>query len=508
MIYLYTHKWPIYTIYIYIQYIQTRTEREGESVGFPASYARLLQDTCEPPTKMLCKRLSQDTAKTRMYTFDTASFSRCSISIIVSHLWYPKIVNYHGLTLQMRLLDPLLIYLTTWDTLSPDCSLEKGSLFRTRSCFHKGSAHSPQGQRSIETRSFLDDRSNDFSIGEQVKAPKQNCQSFVEVCWSLKFDVYLIFDKQLTQIEHVDGTRFVDVFFQGKINSHSASCCLYVWFFILGSQLHSIPPPKGRLVQEVCVNIIVYNNKHPFIHIYIYISMHVNLPIHGTRAPSILQKVCIPWLCFLCFGVVMLSSFANLPMALTTPENLLVSDMSSVTVDGCWHPHWHSNPVQPEWEILADAVGGIFLNFKMGMSQNFGGLFVHLAGTWRFWMNPVWRYVCVDSCHVFIFTLSNSFFLQVRWFCRLVGNSELEFLVLHCHQTSCDPSFWANFFLTHQRNRSAWLFKKGTAWRGSSSSSTDVMAILPSQVRVQRLLSPEKFQWKLGLLCNAWMFHT
>ena len=141
----------IYNIYIYSIYTDEDRERERVWDFQPAMlvYYRILanpQQRCfakDPPRtlpRLACIR------STRLLS------SRCSISIIISHLWYPKIVNYHCLTLQMRLLDPLLIYLTTWDTLSPDCSLEKGSLFPTRSCFHKGSAHSPQGQRSIGQR--------------------------------------------------------------------------------------------------------------------------------------------------------------------------------------------------------------------------------------------------------------------------------------------------------------------------------------------------------------------
>ena len=183
-------------------------------------------------------------------------------------------------------------------------------------------------------------------------------------------------------------------------------------------------------------------------------------PIHGSRAPSILHMVCFPCLCSPCFGVAMLSSFANLPMASTTGKPVGEGHVFSyrgwlLTLSPAW-----KNTSNRKGTILADAVGGIFLNFKMGMSQNLGGSFVHLAGTWRCWLNPVDdTFVLI---RVFIFTLSNfqtASFSRHDVFVDMAGSSEKR---IPCSALSsfpsCDPSFWANvcFFLAHQQNRSSW----------------------------------------------------
>lgn len=198
-------------------------------------YNLYIQYTCETPTKMFCKRLSQDTAKTCMYTFDTDFYIQWSIPIILSLLWYPKILNYHCLTFQMRLLDLSLEILSLPEIPCLQIARYQGSRIITprRGCFHKGSAHSPQGPEDEASKHVAFRRSKQWL--QHFLTKQRHPKIFPIFCWSLKFHVNLIsiFDKLLREIEHDDGTRFVDVFQQKKMHScivHHVTICVCDYF--------------------------------------------------------------------------------------------------------------------------------------------------------------------------------------------------------------------------------------------------------------------------------------
>ena len=113
-------------------------------------------------------------------------------------------LSYDYLTFQMRLLDLSLEILSLPEIPCLQIARYQGSRIITprRGCFHKGSAHSPQGPEDEASKHVAFRRSKQWL--QHFLTKQRHPKIFPIFCWSLKFHVNLIsiFDKLLREIEH------------------------------------------------------------------------------------------------------------------------------------------------------------------------------------------------------------------------------------------------------------------------------------------------------------------